>query len=57
MVEQQVRDAIVTELKRQAEREPESLRVEETDSRLVAHGTINIDELVAAIVGSVAGGP
>ena len=57
MIEEQVRDAIIAELERQAEANPDSLRIEEAEERLVAHGSIDLDELVMAIVGSLAGGP
>lgn len=57
MIEEQVRKAIVAELERQAETDPERLKIDETDDNLVAHGSINVDELVMAVVGSLAGGP
>ena len=57
MIEEQVRKAITAELERQAQAKPERLKIEETDERLVAHGSIDLDELVMAVVGSLAGGP
>ncbi len=57
MIEEQVRKALIAELERQAEVQPDKLRIEETGEKLVAHGSIDIDELVMAIVGSLAGGP
>lgn len=51
MFEDQVRKAIVAELERQALARPERLRIEATDERLVAHGSIDLDELVMAVVG------
>lgn len=57
MIEEQVREAMIAELERQAEAKPDKLSIEEWDEKLVAHGSIDVDELVMAIVGSLAGGP
>ncbi|SDH17061.1 hypothetical protein [Pelagibacterium luteolum] len=57
MIEEQVRKAIIAELERQAEVQPDSLRVEENEDGLIAHGSIGLDELVMAVVGAVTGGP
>lgn len=56
-MESQIREAIITELRRQAE-EPEcDLRVEVDDTRLKVDGTIDLDALAFVITGSLAGGP
>lgn len=57
MLEEKIKDAIVTELKRQAEKRPDTLKVSASETRLAVDGEIDIDALAMAIVGSVAGGP
>jgi osmotically-inducible protein OsmY len=57
MIEQQVRDAIVAELERQAEASANKLKVERTKNDVKVSGEIRLDELVMAVMGSVAGGP
>jgi hypothetical protein len=56
MLEERLKEAIVSELKRQAANSPRSLQVDDS-KKLVVKGKINIDELVVAIAGSLAGGP
>jgi hypothetical protein len=56
MLEERLKEAIVSELKRQAANSPRSLQVDDS-KELVVKGKINIDELVVAIAGSLAGGP
>ena len=57
-LEDQVREAFIGELKRQAEIRPGELRVsEQGDARLTVDGVIDLDELEMALVGAVAGGP
>ncbi|WP_176559434.1 hypothetical protein [Rubellimicrobium roseum] len=55
-MEEKLRTAIIEELQRQSEEDggPE-VRVEE--DRLVVNGSVDLDSLVMAVVGSVAGGP
>lgn len=56
-IEDHVRDAIVAELKRQAEAEgPLKVRSSE-EGKLQVEGRIDLDELTMAIVGALAGGP
>jgi hypothetical protein len=55
--EEQVRAAIIDELKRQAENASGKLEIKEAEDRLTINGTVNVDELVMVIMGSVAGGP
>jgi hypothetical protein len=55
--EEQVRAAIIDELKRQAENASGRLEIKEAEDRLTINGTVNVDELVMVIMGSVAGGP
>lgn len=57
MIEQQVREAIVAELERQAAAKPGKLKVERTEDDLRVSGDVGLDELVMAVIGSVAGGP
>ncbi len=57
MNEDQVREAIVEELRRQAEASPSKLRVEAVEDRMDVQGEIDLDALAMAIIGSMAGGP
>jgi hypothetical protein len=57
MFEEKVKNAIIDELKRQAEIKPGALRVETKEDRLHVDGEVNIDDLVMVVIGSVAGGP
>lgn len=57
VLEQKVKQAIVDELKRQAENRPAALSVAEKDGRAEVHGEIDLDDLVMVVVGSMAGGP
>lgn len=57
MIEDAVRDAIVAELERQAADRPQELRVNRDDSSLGVDGSVNLEELVMAVVGALAGGP
>ena len=57
MNEDQVREAIIAELGRQAEASPSTLQVENADDRLMVNGEIDLDALAMAIIGSMAGGP
>ena len=57
MFEEKVKQAIVDELKRQAEIKPGTLNVEAKDDRLHVDGEINLDDLVMVVIGSMAGGP
>lgn len=57
-LEEHVRDAISGELKRQAETSGGKLKViPGENAAFEVQGTINIDDLVMAITGSLAGGP
>jgi hypothetical protein len=55
-MEEQLRTAIIDELKRQAETSS-GLTVREDDDRLIVEGPIDVDALVMVVAGSVAGGP
>jgi hypothetical protein len=52
-----IRDAIIDELRRQADNDAASLKVEVEDDRLVINGPVNLDDLIMVIAGSLAGGP
>jgi hypothetical protein len=52
-----LREAIVEELRRQADNSGGALKVEAGEDRLVVNGPVDLDDLVMVIAGSVAGGP
>lgn len=54
MLEEKLKQAIISELKRQAADAPRSLQVEDS-KELIVRGKIDIDALVMAVAGSVAG--
>jgi hypothetical protein len=57
-IEDQVREAIVAELKRQSEGGEQGLKVNAGDAEMITiEGRVNLDELTMAVVGSLAGGP
>jgi len=57
-LEAHVRDAMVEELKRQAEASEGGLSIgAETEGRLQVQGPVDLEALAMAVVGSVAGGP
>ena len=57
-IEDQVREAIIAELKRQSEAGEQGLRVRTGDAETITiEGQVNLDELTMAVVGSLAGGP
>jgi osmotically-inducible protein OsmY len=56
-VESSIREAIIDELKRQAENSGSRLKVEATDELVTINGPVDLDDLVMVVVGSVAGGP
>ncbi|ESR22566.1 hypothetical protein [Lutibaculum baratangense] len=53
----ELREAIVQELRRQAEISEGRLTVEAGDEDIVVNGPVKIDDLVMVIAGSLAGGP
>jgi hypothetical protein len=52
-----VREAIIDELRRQADNSGSALKVDVQGEKLVINGPINLDDLVMVIAGSLAGGP
>lgn len=56
-MEEQIRDAILTELRRQSEDPECNFNLSHADDRLNVDGEIDLDALVFVIVGSLAGGP
>jgi len=57
-LEDKVREAIIAELRRQAEAGGQGLRVDANESEMMTiEGRVNLDELTMVIVGSMAGGP
>jgi len=57
MLEEKAREAIIDELKRQAELRPDKLKVTASERRLEVNGEIDVDALVMVVIGSMAGGP
>jgi hypothetical protein len=56
-IEHAVREAIVQELRRQADNAPDRLKVEDRDGDVLINGQVDLDDLVMVVMGSVAGGP
>jgi hypothetical protein len=56
-LQEQMREAMLAELKRQADDRPQELQVRETNTRVEIQGTVDLDSLVMIAVSSVAGGP
>ncbi|WP_167351845.1 hypothetical protein [Bradyrhizobium tropiciagri] len=56
MLEEELREAIIGEFKRQAANRPDALRVQD-GGELAVSGKIDLDALVMVIAGSVAVGP
>jgi hypothetical protein len=50
-------NAVVEELERQAAESPEKISVRRTGETVTVNGEIDVDALVMAVVGSMAGGP
>jgi hypothetical protein len=55
-LDEKLKEAIVSELKRQAADRPQSLSVNDSQD-LVVNGKIDLDALIMVVAGSVAGGP
>ncbi len=55
-MEEQLREAIIDELKRQAENSSE-LEIRQDGNRIVIIGAIDVDAIVMVVAGSIAGGP
>jgi hypothetical protein len=57
-LEDQVREAILAELERQAEAGENGLKFGKPEAEMITvEGRVNLDELTMAVVGSLAGGP
>tara|TARA_R100001132_G_C3189367_1_gene42035 strand:+ start:127 stop:303 length:177 start_codon:yes stop_codon:yes gene_type:complete len=56
-VETEIRQAIIDELKRQADNSSSQLTVQTTDDQMTINGPVNLDDLVMVVMGAVAGGP
>jgi len=56
-LEEKVKQAIIDELKRQAELKPGSLRVSPAKTKLSVDGEIDLDDLTMVVIGALAGGP
>lgn len=56
-VESTIREAIVQELRRQAQNSGSKLKVETSDDKVTINGPVDLDDLVMVVMGSVAGGP
>ncbi|MCT7378185.1 hypothetical protein [Chelativorans salis] len=57
MLEQKVKEAIVDELKRQAQLRPNDLKVAQDGHKIHVNGDIDLDDLTMVVIGSIAGGP
>lgn len=56
-LQEQIREAMLAELQRQASERPQELEVRSVDGRVEIKGTVDLDDLVMVAVSSVAGGP
>ncbi|MCD1645343.1 hypothetical protein [Aurantimonas coralicida] len=56
-VETEIWQAIIDELKRQADNSSSQLTVQTTNDQVTINGPVNLDDLVMVVMGSVAGGP
>lgn len=56
-VESSIREAVVDELKRQAENSDGRLSVEVGEDVITIRGPVDLDDLIMVVMGSVAGGP
>lgn len=56
-LQEQMREAMLAELQRQASERPQELQVGSEGDRVEIRGTVDLDALVMVAVSSVAGGP
>jgi hypothetical protein len=56
-LQEQMREAMLAELERQASERPQELQVDRKDDRVEIQGIVDLDDLVMVAVSSVAGGP
>jgi hypothetical protein len=56
MLEENLKEAIVAELKRQAANDPQSLGIDDSED-LIVKGKIDLDDLAMVIADAAAGGP
>ena len=56
-LQEQMREAMLAELQRQASERPQELQVRSEGDRVEIQGTVDLDDLVMVAVSSVAGGP
>lgn len=56
-LQEQMREAMLAELQRQASERPQELQVGSEADRVEIRGTVDLDALVMVAVSSVAGGP
>ena len=57
-LQETLREAIIEELRRQAENSEGALALEDgNEADVIIRGPVNLDDLVMVIAGSVAGGP
>ncbi|SEQ52632.1 hypothetical protein SAMN05216548_105125 [Faunimonas pinastri] len=56
-LQDELRTAIIEELKRQAENSASTLKVSVAEEKLTVNGELDLDELVMVIAGAMAGGP
>jgi len=56
-LEEKVKQAIIDELKRQADLHPGSLQVSPAETTILVNGKIDLDDLTMVVIGALAGGP
>lgn len=56
-LQDQMREAMLAELERQAKARPQELQVQRKEDRVEIRGIVDLDELTMVAVSSVAGGP
>jgi hypothetical protein len=56
-LQEKIREAVIEELRRQAENSNDRLKFEVREELVVINGPVNLDDMIMVITGSLAGGP
>lgn len=56
-LQEKIREAVIEELRRQAENSNDRLKFEVREELVVIDGPVNLDDMIMVITGSLAGGP
>ena len=56
-LQEKIREAVIEELRRQAENSNDRLKFEVREEVVVINGPVNLDDMIMVITGSLAGGP